>query len=332
MCRSLLARAKDDIFFYGIGKYINRSFIPAVYPSSLVHTLVQKDKETRSEEAMAYFDTDGIKRRREERVRRLREQMEDNYSSYFFDEREELPPVYSEPFYAEREEPWHRVEYRERERAQKSRTSSGSFSGPMKRRDKLFIKIIASFFLLSLAYVINHVSFPGSEKYRTVMNEVMDRSYNFAGLSAWYEKKFGAVPTLLPTLGTMGSEAKPVLQAQSMLLKAPAAGKVTQTFAEQGTGVYFIPKDATIRAVDQGWVTFAGQKEGFGNTVIIQHAKGMETWYAGLDTLEVKPNDWVEVQRAIGKAQTEGQTLKSVYFAVKKNEQFVDPQGVVRFE
>jgi stage IV sporulation protein FA len=277
---------------------------------------------------MAYFDTEGIKRRREERVRRLREQMEDTYSSYFFDEeKEEVPPVYTEPLYREFEEPWQRAERRER-----SRLSSRSGQGPVNRSEKLFIKIVVSFFLLSVAYVVNHVSFPGAEKYRTVMNEVLHRSYNFAGMSAWYEKNFGAVPTLLPAVGTIGNEAKPVLQAQSMLLKAPAKGKVVQTFAEQGNGLYFAPQEAAIHAIDQGWVTFAGQKEGLGNTIVIQHAKGMETWYAGLATIEVKPNDWVEAQRTIGKVVAEETTVKPVYFAVKKNEQFVDPQGVVRFE
>ncbi|MBN6186510.1 M23 family metallopeptidase [Aneurinibacillus sp. BA2021] len=282
---------------------------------------------------MTYFDADGIKRRREERVRKLREEMENTYSSYFFDEREELPPVYMEPVYREREEPWRYEEYRMRERPHR-RTSPGlaSSHGPLKRGDKLFIKVIASLFLLSLAYVISHLSFPGVEKYRTVMNEVMSRSYNFAGMSAWYEKNFGAIPTLLPTVGTMGNEAKPVLQSQSMLLPAPASGRVVQTFAEQGSGLYFTPKAAAIHAIDQGWVTFAGEKEGLGNTVIIQHAKGMETWYAGLASLDVKPNDWVEVQRSIGKAGVQGEVIKPVYFAVKKNEQFVDPQGVVRFE
>ncbi|WP_371148924.1 peptidoglycan DD-metalloendopeptidase family protein [Aneurinibacillus sp. REN35] len=284
---------------------------------------------------MAYFDTDGIKRRREERVRRLREEMEDTYSSYFFDEREELPPVYMEPVYRERDEPWRHEAYRERERNRQRKHTASTLSsshGPMKRGDKLFIKVIASFFLLSLAYVISHTSFPGVEKYRTVMSEVMSRSYNFAGMSAWYEKNFGAIPTLLPTVGTMGNEAKPVLQSQNRLLAGPASGKVVQTFAEQGSGLYFMPKETAIRAVDQGWVTFAGQKEGLGNTVIVQHAKGMETWYAGLAAIDVKENDWIEVQRSIGKAGVEGEAVKPVYFAVKKNEQFVDPQGVVRFE
>jgi stage IV sporulation protein FA len=151
-------------------------------------------------------------------------------------------------------------------------------------------------------------------------------------MSAWYEKNFGAVPTLLPAVGKSGNEAEPVLQAQNLLLKAPAAGKVVQTFADQGSGVYFTPKEAAIRAVDQGLVIFSGQKEGLGNTIIIQHAKGMETWYAGLSALEVKENDWVEVQRTIGKAMQEEKAMKPVYFAVKKNEQFVNPQEVVRFE
>ncbi|BAU27002.1 peptidase M23-like protein [Aneurinibacillus soli] len=328
---------------------------------------------------MSFYDTDGIKRRREERVRRLREQMEDTYSSYFFDEQDMSRPyeedehdsyrvdrAYRERYqddltyerderyeqalkrYHEHEEPYRRYDHagepysrypgeryipavrRPGNRPQKKH--SGTPPAPMRRGDKWLIKIIASLFVLSTAYIIQTVPFPGAEKYRAVLGEVFDRSYDFGAMSAWYEQKFGAVPTLLPAVGAPGNEAKPVLQSQGLLLKAPSSGKVIQTFAEQGSGVFFTPGTAEIRAVDQGWVTFAGQKEGLGNTVIIQHAKGVETWYSGLGSVSVKQNDWIEVQKEIGRAATADSKVRPVYFAVKKNGQFIDPQGVVRFD
>ncbi|WCN38566.1 M23 family metallopeptidase [Aneurinibacillus uraniidurans] len=325
---------------------------------------------------MSFYDTDGIKRRREERVRRLREQMENTYSSYFFDEPDKSLPyeeeehdsyrvdrAYRERYqerrderyepernrYYEHEEPYHRYHYTgepysrysdERyipaarlpgNRSQKRRP--GTPSGPMRRGDKWLIKVIASLFVLSTAYIVQTVPFPGVEKYRAVLGEVFDRSYDFEAMSAWYEQKFGAVPTLLPAVGAPGNDAKPVLQSQGLLLKAPSSGKVVQTFAQQGSGVFFTPGTAEIRAVDQGWVTFAGEKDGLGNTVIIQHAKGIETWYSGLGSVSVKQNDWIEVQKEIGRvAAAADNKVRPVYFAVKKNGQFIDPQGVVRFD
>jgi stage IV sporulation protein FA len=275
---------------------------------------------------MTFYDTDGVKRRREERVRRLREQMEDTYSSYFFEEEEDQLPYHMDRGRNEWQD--ERLSYPVRRKQSQVRPST-----PMKSGEKWIIRIIVSFFLLSLAYVVQTVSFPGAEKYRGLMAEVLTRPYDFQGMAAWYEKKFGAIPTLMPPIGQAGNEVKPVLQSEtsSLLLKAPAAGPVVKTFAEQGNGLYFTPAESAIKAVDHGWVTFAGEKEGIGKTVIIQHAKGMETWYGGLGIIDVKQNDWVEAQSPIGKPGTEQSKNKPVFFAVKKNEQFVNPQDVVGF-
>jgi stage IV sporulation protein FA len=65
--------------------------------------------------------------------------------------------------------------------------------------------------------------------------------------------------------------------------------------------------------------------------VIIQHANGMETWYGWLQDLNVKEKDWVKGGQLIGQvAQTKGQSL--IYFALKKENQFINPASVISFE
>ncbi|WCK53638.1 M23 family metallopeptidase [Aneurinibacillus sp. Ricciae_BoGa-3] len=279
---------------------------------------------------MSYSDNDGIKRRREERVRRLREQMEDTYSSYFFAEEEQPPvPYYSGRPVMEREE----FDYPVPRHPSSSASTRERKKGPLKRKDRWFIRIMLSFCLLSAAYVVHNGQFPGSEKYRSMMNEIMNRSYDFQAMSAWYEKKFGAIPTMLPSLGSLGGEAQPVLTSNVMLLKAPAPGPVIKPYQEQGSGLYFQPADKTIKSVDKGWVTFVGDKPGLGRTIVIQHdAHGTETWYGGLGQVNVSVNDWVDVQTKIATAAAQGNTVEPVYFAVKKDGKFVNPADVVRFE
>lgn len=70
---------------------------------------------------MPYFDNDGIKRRREERVRLLRKKMEDTYSSYFFDGQQTQSPDI-DSFYPlpEEEEPWNQPPILERKRRKKT--------------------------------------------------------------------------------------------------------------------------------------------------------------------------------------------------------------------
>src|SRR4051812_14916242 len=123
---------------------------------------------------MTFYDTDGVKRRREERVRRLREQMEDTYSSYFFEEEEDQLPYHMDRGRNEWQD--ERLSYPVRRKQSPVRPST-----PMKSGEKWMIRIIVSFFLLSLAYVVQTVSFPGAEKYRGLMAEVLTRPYDFQG-------------------------------------------------------------------------------------------------------------------------------------------------------
>ena len=51
-----------------------------------------------------------------------------------------------------------------------------------------------------------------------------------------------------------------------------------------------------------GIVVFVGEKENFGNTVIIQGMDGIDYWYGNVDNLNIKLYDYVESDNLIGEA------------------------------
>lgn len=85
----------------------------------------------------------------------------------------------------------------------------------------------------------------------------------------------------------------------------PVVGaKITSGYGKRwGTihkGVDLVSKNRNILASDNGKVTFAGVKSGYGNCVIIDHNNGFQTLYAHLSTISVKKGTTVEKGEKIG--------------------------------
>ena len=77
---------------------------------------------------------------------------------------------------------------------------------------------------------------------------------------------------------------------------------------------------------------FAGTKEDNGKMVIVQHADGSESWYGELSEIFVKVYDQVEAGQALGIVKSTGAETGEFYFALKKDERFIDPVQVIKFE
>lgn len=107
-----------------------------------------------------------------------------------------------------------------------------------------------------------------------------------------------------------------------------------QGFQKNGQGVFVqTATNATVESVNEGIVVFAGKKEELGNTVQIQHADGTESWYGNLNDMSVKLYDYVSKKQKIGTVNSdENNKNGKFYFAMKKNEKFIDPIQVISFD
>jgi len=94
-------------------------------------------------------------------------------------------------------------------------------------------------------------------------------------------------------------------------------------FATGKTGV-------DVKAVASGVVTFAGEKQGYGQMVKINHGNGYETLYAHDEKLLVKPGDIVKKGQVVALSGNSGRsTGPHVHFEVHKNGRVVDPSSYV---
>lgn len=96
-------------------------------------------------------------------------------------------------------------------------------------------------------------------------------------------------------------------------------------------GVDFAAKAGSdVVAVGAGVVTFAGRRNGYGNTVEISHADGYVTLYAHNRSNRVQVGDLVQRGQAIATVGSTGRsTGNHVHFEVSRNGQLVNPHSYI---
>jgi stage IV sporulation protein FA len=216
-------------------------------------------------------------------------------------------------------------------------TASGSTNGeeghPLFKKEVFFFKILASGLLFLLVAILfrNHSS--TLDPARGFVKNSMDKNFKFAVVTEWYENKFGKPLALLP----FSEDNKTGKKEQGLKeFSVPAMGKILENFEKNGQGIMIeTNKGAAVQAINGGNVVFAGVKEGFGKTVMVQHSDGTETWYGNLEEIKVKLFDYIEKRTVVGTVSTstsEDKTKGKYYFAIKKDNDFIDPIQVIRFE
>ena len=74
-----------------------------------------------------------------------------------------------------------------------------------------------------------------------------------------------------------------------------------------------VDKNYLINAQESGIVVFVGEKENYGNVIIIQQINGIDMWYGNINNSNVKLYDYVEKGKAIGDVSD------YLYLVYKKN-------------
>ncbi|MEH7545000.1 M23 family metallopeptidase [Bacillus sp. OTU2372] len=205
---------------------------------------------------------------------------------------------------------------------------------PLFKKEVFLFKILASALLFLAVAILFRNHTVKLDPAREFITGQMDKDFKFAVVSNWYEEKFGKPLALLPFTDEKTSDQKTVAENQN--LSVPAMGKILENFQKNGQGIMIeTGKGAAVQAINDGLVTFAGVKEGIGKTVIIQHSDKSETWYGNLDDVKVKLYEYVDKRTVVGTVSAstgEDKTKGQYYFAIKKDDNFIDPIQVIRFE
>jgi murein DD-endopeptidase MepM/ murein hydrolase activator NlpD len=113
----------------------------------------------------------------------------------------------------------------------------------------------------------------------------------------------------------------------------PVRGPITsdfgprREFARFHSGIDISVKPATpCRIAAAGTVIFAGWRNGYGKTIIVDHGDGIQTLYGHLSRLGVSRGQWIEQGAVLGSTGTTGHTSgPHLHYEILVNGRPVDP-------
>ncbi|MCI8588327.1 MAG: M23 family metallopeptidase [Bacilli bacterium] len=164
--------------------------------------------------------------------------------------------------------------------------------------------LVSGILLLSVLCIIK--MHPESKK--EVYKFIYSQNFSFAPFQEWYQKYFG---NLFP------EEFSPKLPKDQMVFQESF---VYQEKKEIENGVRVsVGKGYLMPSLESGLVVFMGNKDGYGETLIIQQMNGVDAWYVGLTPTDLKLYDYVEKGSLLGEVKEKDLDL---YF--QKEGEFVD--------
>jgi len=165
-----------------------------------------------------------------------------------------------------------------------------------------FTKILLGIILILGSAIYINLSEDNHQKFKKV---VFDETLSFTKINDLYEKYFGSVlpieldPNTIPVSKTI-NDFKDITSFQDGVECKTAKGSI-------------------ISALNSGILVFQGEKEGYGNVIIIQGIDGVDIWYGNIENVNLSLYDYVEKDALLGSAKED-----KIYLVFQKEGQFLN--------
>lgn len=138
-------------------------------------------------------------------------------------------------------------------------------------------------------------------------NNVYEKNLSFATINSIYQKYAGSS---LPFIDLVNEPSTSVFNESLNYSESHKYLDGVKLIVDEN---YLVPSLGT------GLVVFIGQKENYGNTVIVQQSDGVDVWYSNLDSITVNMYDYVDKGKLLGEIST-----KELYLVFKKDGEVLD--------
>ena len=169
---------------------------------------------------------------------------------------------------------------------------------------KINLKPIISKLLIAVIFFLVSVIFTNSSDKNLLFykEHVLTESIPFTKIKGWYEDLFG--------------EVLPKNDNNQMVMNGHLVYKSIENYKDGE--VLSLSSNTLINNLTSGVVVFVGEKDDYGETIIIQGVDGVDIWYGNLTNVSVKLYDYVEKNKLIGETKDD-----KLYLVIKKNNEFI---------
>ena len=177
-----------------------------------------------------------------------------------------------------------------------------------KKVPRFVISFISRLFITTILTLAILITLKANKNFKSVFYQtIYETNFSFATVNNWYQGMFGSP---IPFGNFVKKVTEPVFQE-------------TLTYQEKNKyldGVNLtVEKQYLVPSLESGLVVFIGEKEGYGNTIIIQQMNGIDVWYGNMEEVSVKLYDYIEKGSLLGESMN--QTL---YLVFKKEGNVLD--------
>lgn len=178
-----------------------------------------------------------------------------------------------------------------------------NFSKKTPSKSKRLSKYITKFMLAVIFFLASIIFTNTNDKNLLLYKEyVLTESLPFTKVKGWYEELFGEV---LPS----NDNAQTVFDGKL----------VYKEISDYQNGERLtVSSKSLVNSLASGIVVFSGEKDGFGNTVIIQGIDGADIWYGNLENISLNLYDYIEAGTVIGNTVDE-----YLYLVIKKDNEYI---------
>jgi stage IV sporulation protein FA len=190
--------------------------------------------------------------------------------------------------------------------------------------------------LFGLVWGLFRWDVPYAINLRMFIADALNKDMDFAAAGQWYQTYFDGAPSFLPIFGEEAEKHKVDATRKGY---RPIHGNITQPFALSLKGVEITPDAAdngaiAVKSIDAGRVLDIFNHPESGITITIRHTGGITVTYGRLSRSTLKVNDWVQEGDEIGvlPASHTGGEAATLFFAVQRGNQYIDPAEVVALD
>jgi stage IV sporulation protein FA len=200
----------------------------------------------------------------------------------------------------------------------------------------LFMRLVISTAIFIAIWGVNKFEPSWSTPVRAFIAQSLTQELDFGAMESWYEENFGGSPIFIPIFQQVEEKGMKVNSLKGFV--TPLNGTVATPFALNLKGIEITPSELSssgtgVQNIETGRVLEVSQDAFTGKTVSVQHASGMISMYGHLEQLFVEKGDWLETGELIGSlAASSGSSQPTLYFALKKDNRYIDPSDVIPFD
>ncbi|RRJ61548.1 M23 family metallopeptidase [Paenibacillus oralis] len=200
----------------------------------------------------------------------------------------------------------------------------------------MFTRLVISALLFLGIWGIERYEPSWSLPVRAFVAQSLTEEMDFQALETWYERYFGGAPSFIPIFKHHEDNGLKVGATSGFV--APVSGSPAGSFALSLKGVEIIPEQAEngvvqVKSIATGRVLGVTRDPAKGETVTVQHADGYISIYGRLEQTAVEKGDWLEGGDIVGTLPPGTEPpLPTLYFALQKDDRYIDPADVIPFD